>query len=269
MRLLRKVTGGRRLRPVHARRDTGFSGAIGREMLRGIEDALWLSAWSNAMEEAGRGRELPNNITRESADPMPRSVARLARKFASLLVKLNRKSLTQIYEEASRRQGGEIDAEELGYYLTMQGLGHGVSWTDRHKPFSVTIPRGETYASPARGGRWSFDGWVSDRALTKIKGPKPDTAAIRLAQEAARNARMMEHEASKGSMFEHAALTSQDVVLWQRALEAHQVAADAYEEAGDLEEGEEIRSHIRRSRYELDERFAESQRDPSRKRRRR
>lgn len=249
----------------HVRRDTGFSGTVGRAMVRGIEEALWLNAWASGMEEAGRAWELPRSITRETADPMPRSVVRLARSFASLLVKLNRRSLTQIYKEASRRQGEDVDAEELGYYLTMQGLGSGVRWTDHHKSFSVTIPRAEALAI-GRRGRWAFDGWVSDKHTTKIKGPKPDTAAVRRAEEAARYARMAEHEASKGSMFEHASLTSQDVTRWQQSLEAHQVAADAFEEAGDLEEAEEIRSHIRSSRYELERRFAESQRDPATRR---
>ena len=122
-------------------------------MLRGIEDALWLPAWASAMEE--EGSRTPRNITRESADRMPREVTRAARSFAAELVRQNRATLPQIYARASEADGKDVDPEELGYYLTMQALGHGVGWDDNHQPFDVVLPYAEAHAFRDDEG-WDF-----------------------------------------------------------------------------------------------------------------
>ena len=132
--------------------------SLRRDFLRGVEDALWLPAWASAKEE--RRERTPRNITRKTADRMPPTVRTMARKFASTLIRLNDASLEEIYERASQADGGPVDAEELGYYLTMQALGHGVGWEDDHEPFEVRLPRAEAYAHRS-ATRWILDGYVS------------------------------------------------------------------------------------------------------------
>ena len=136
------------------RRDLSRTEVV-RGMLRGIEDALWLPAWADAMEEAGE--RSPRNITRETADPMPAAVSAAARLVAREMQSLNDAGLTDLWRRASEADGREADPEQLGYYLTMQALGHGVSWEDDHRPFKVKLPRMEAHASPSRRrGRWTF-----------------------------------------------------------------------------------------------------------------
>ena len=113
--------------------------AIRRAMLRGIEDALWLPAWASAVDELGE--RTPRHITRETADPAPRDVARAARLIAQRIERDNQASLAALHARASAADGRDADPEELGYYLTMQALGHGVGWTDDHAPFQVVLPQ--------------------------------------------------------------------------------------------------------------------------------
>ena len=155
--MIRRTMRGRK-RSTAGRRDLSRS-EITAGMLQGIEDALWLPAWADAMEEAGQ--RPPQNITRETADPMPAAVGTAARKVAREIARLNGgrlQSLAEVWRRASAADGREADPNELGYYLTMQALGHGVSWEDDHAPFAVKLPRVEANVFPSRRpGRWTFN----------------------------------------------------------------------------------------------------------------
>ena len=97
-----------------SRRDVHRSGSYSTAaFMRGVEDALWLPAWADAVEE--RGERTPRHITRDTADRMPARVRVVARLWASLLVKTNKKSLYQVWLAASQADGREADPEELGY----------------------------------------------------------------------------------------------------------------------------------------------------------
>lgn len=170
---------------------------VSRAMLQGIEDALWLPAWASAAEEEGEA--LPRNITRETAPRGPREVRVLARRYAQLLMRLNHVDLRQIHKDASIADGSResdpeslgyylSDPESLGYYLTMQGLGHGVGWDDDHARFDVRIPGGEVYAVRGRGGRWSLDGYVSDRFKSEMKAFRSPSPAVQKARRAVEHA---------------------------------------------------------------------------------
>jgi hypothetical protein len=124
-------------------------------MLEGILQALWLSAWADAMEEAGE--RVPHHITMESADPPPASAKKLATLYGRALALSNHGTLADIYERAVISEGRRVDPVSLGYYLTMEGLGHGVSWWDDHEEFPVKIPRIEIQAFKHRG-RWTLEG---------------------------------------------------------------------------------------------------------------
>lgn len=149
-------------------RDSGRT-AVGTEMIRGIENALWLPSWADAVETEG-GR-LPRHITRETADPAPPEVKTAARRVAADLVRTNRATLVDLHRRASEADGEDADPEELGYYLTMQALGHGVGWTDDHKPFDVVLPRLETYAIRTDRG-WDFNMSMSRGARTRSIGSR-------------------------------------------------------------------------------------------------
>lgn len=159
-----------------------FSGedeqSIVRDFQRGVEDGLWLLAWASAMEE--EGLPTPRNITRETADPAPRSVSQLARRYMATLARLNRspgraqgrtvigRKILAIVRRAALADGRPINPEELGYYLTMQSLGHGVSWTDDHACFDVIIPTVSAGALRRWPTGWVFHGEVSARFARPI-----------------------------------------------------------------------------------------------------
>lgn len=138
-------------------------------MLRGIEDGLWLPAWADAVEEEG-GR-LPRNIRRETAEPLPTEVKSAARRVAAELVRVNRATLVDLHQRASEADGKEADPEELGYYLTMQGLGTGVRWSDSHEPFDVVVPHLEAHATRADRG-WDFWFDMTRGARTRSVGSR-------------------------------------------------------------------------------------------------
>lgn len=130
--------------------------SIAHDMLEGVLEALWLTAWASAVEENG-GR-LPHHITMETADRPPAAAKKAAKFYARALAHVNGGTLAKIYERASAAEGGGyVDGRALGYYLTMQGMGHGVSWFDDHPEFPVRLPSAEVVAYPTRGGRWGFE----------------------------------------------------------------------------------------------------------------
>ena len=134
---------------------------------RGVEDGLWLNAWASTMEELGLRTE--RNITRDTADPAPHEVTAFARRYMARIALLNPRRgarraiggpIVQLVREAALADGRRVNAEELGFDLTMQSQGHGVSWTDDHACFHVLIPDIDVYAAMThvlRGSRrWHF-----------------------------------------------------------------------------------------------------------------
>ena len=141
---------------------TGRSGRhawVAVDMIRGIEDGIWLSAWASAMEETGRNDEVPRHITRGTAPEVPITGREHARRYALKLICENRATLEELWQRASEADGQDVDAEALGYDLAMQGQGHGVSWFDDHAEFPIEIPRAEWYVSAGRGARWGVEGY--------------------------------------------------------------------------------------------------------------
>lgn len=133
---------------------------VEREMFEGIVDGIWLDAWAQALEEEGKSP--PRSITRETAPPAPESARKLAEAFARNLEEANNTSLLRIYQRASDAEGEDVDAESLGFDLTMQAMGHGISWFDDHAEFNVVLPYLESHAYKS-GRKWFVDGSTSNR----------------------------------------------------------------------------------------------------------
>ena len=147
------------------------------KLIRGIEDGFWLNAWADAMERLRA--PTPQHITRETADPMPPAVTTHALKYLRLLERMNKTTPLRIVAAASLADGQVIDPEALGYYLAMQSQGHGVSWTDDHACFAITLPSSSGYvdgyaARRPRGSRaprlpvWTFYGELDTRFAREL-----------------------------------------------------------------------------------------------------
>lgn len=148
-------------------RDPSSKSPYSSFVLRGIEDALWLPAWSQAAEE--EGDKLPKNITRETAPPMPPETRGHAVRFAAALARANRANLDDIWTRASEAEGHGVDPEELGYYVAMQGIASGVRWDDSHEPFDLLIPALEAHAYRTVGG-WHLQASTSRQLIvSKMK----------------------------------------------------------------------------------------------------
>lgn len=133
----------------------------------GIAEAYWLDAWSSAIEEEGGKLPWPR-INLDTADPMPQTVRRAASFYANAIEVMNGERLGDIILRAEAADGVSIDAHELGYYLTMQAMGHGIAWTDRHDCFPLVLPRTEGHASRTGRRRWRFDHEIAFRLTTTI-----------------------------------------------------------------------------------------------------
>lgn len=137
-----------------ARRQNQTGSNIASQMIDGVVAALWIPAWANFEEE--QGRSFSGQRLEDVAPAPPASVRRAARAWTMKLVQLNKKTLNSIYGDASRAEGYPVDANELGYYLAMQSLGHGVGWGDSHEEFPVRLPHVEAYVTGRRGRSYDF-----------------------------------------------------------------------------------------------------------------
>lgn len=160
------------IRRLRTPRHRGRRPIIENWMIDGVAEGYWLDAWASGMERAGLGRDLPRSITLTSADLPPRTVSRAATLFGAALELANGVRLEALFLRALDADQTDVRPGELGYYLVMQALGHGISWTDDHACFDVLLPRTEAWADPARRGpggtrRWTFGSWVS------VEHPRP------------------------------------------------------------------------------------------------
>lgn len=141
--------------------------SVERYMIQGFLEAVWLDSYMSWAEEHGHGHRtghIPQHVKGLSDIPQapPLAAKKFAKKFAAILVKINRATLTELYKRASRADGHEVDPVALGFYLAMQSAGHGVSWTDSHATFKVLLPSAEWHAYGPKG-RVRVDAIVSER----------------------------------------------------------------------------------------------------------
>lgn len=137
------------------------SSPLERSIADGMARAFHVSAWADREEELGRlrgGQELM-----DVAPPTTEEAKQEAWKLIGSMETANGMNLPAIFAQALIADGkttkdlpegwvsvAEDNAEEFGHYMAMQSLGHGVSWFDDHKEF--TIPqvsgRGKKFVVP-------------------------------------------------------------------------------------------------------------------------
>jgi hypothetical protein len=141
-------------------------------MLLGFLEAIWLDSYMSWADEHGLDYttgHIPQHVRGLSDIPqaVPTSAKRLAKKYASILVKMNRASLTELWRRASRADGERADPVKLGFHLAMQSAGHGISWTDDHERFDVSLPTIDWRAYGPKG-RVKVEGSMSERLGRKL-----------------------------------------------------------------------------------------------------
>jgi len=137
------------------------SSPLERMIADGMARAFHVSAWADREEELGR---LPGGMElMDIAPPTTEEAKQEAWKLIGAMEAANGMNLPAIYAQALIADGkttkdlpegwvsvAEDNAEEFGHYMAMQSLGHGVSWFDDHKEF--TIPqvsgRGKKFVVP-------------------------------------------------------------------------------------------------------------------------
>lgn len=124
-------------------------------MIEGMARAFFVCEWSDNEERAGRLNYPSGTELMDVAPETPRGAYDAAQRFAEHLEAANRTSLSVILWNASRADGNDPWADykipdsyarDLGHYLAMQAMGHGVSWFDDHARFEIKVPYFEPHA---------------------------------------------------------------------------------------------------------------------------
>lgn len=122
---------------------------------------LWALAWADAMEEAGRSREMSGKEITHIMPPVPPLAYRCAERIAGEIEgwvgaqygHVGGRSLHVMFTDAWKEHTGAARAREgasdedrvrFGECLVYQYVGHGVSWTDDHNGPALRIPHGES-----------------------------------------------------------------------------------------------------------------------------
>jgi hypothetical protein len=124
--------------------------------MNGLARTLWVLAWGDAMDEAGRGRELSgqdlNEIAPETPDAAYFQAYRVAGKIEQangvgslyvILAAAARAEIENCSEEAQDDFTNE-HAERFGDCLAHMAMGTGVSWFDSHPKIVLTVNDGMT-----------------------------------------------------------------------------------------------------------------------------
>ncbi len=115
---------------------------------------LFVCAWADAIEEAGRARSGGDFMA--DAPATPEEALKAAKKLAALFRKENGVDMAELLKRATEADPYDFDFEDpdeddleylrtFGHYMAMSALGHGVCWDDDHATFEVKEPHFEYY----------------------------------------------------------------------------------------------------------------------------
>jgi hypothetical protein len=113
-------------------------------IINGMARILFVLEWSDREDE--QGRHYPGQALEHVAPETPREAFDAAHNLAGRFEQLNGMALVRLLRQAADADGRKPDdryADDFGHYITMQALGHGVSWFDDHARFPIRFPRFE------------------------------------------------------------------------------------------------------------------------------
>jgi hypothetical protein len=111
------------------------------DIVQSIARTLFVNAWADREEELGRshgGQELFDIAPKTS-----RAAQDDAWRLVGMFEALNHMNIWAISAKVLKGAGlpdNEKNQAELGYLLTMEALGHGVSWMDDHDDHGLEVP---------------------------------------------------------------------------------------------------------------------------------
>lgn len=105
-----------------------------QDVIEGASRALYVSAWADAMEE--KGKTFPGEELMDVAPETSPEAKQSALKLIQSVEEENGVDLAEFLEE----NFPEEDPEEFGFYLAMQAIGSGASWSDDHEEHNLKIP---------------------------------------------------------------------------------------------------------------------------------
>ena len=110
------------------------------EVLFGMSRSLWAEAWTQEMETQGHGDELRGEIT-DLMPMVPSSADENAEDLAKKIEASNKIDFDSFVPPGIDLEDWDSKmANEFGWYLVMQMLGHGVSWSDDHEDHDLKLP---------------------------------------------------------------------------------------------------------------------------------
>ncbi len=109
-----------------------------KEILDGMARAMFVDRW--VWQEEEDGRTYPGQDLMNCAPETPHEAEAAALYLAGMIDQANGTTLHCIAAAAVRAEGKAIDESELGHYLAMMAMGHGVSWFDDHATFPLVVP---------------------------------------------------------------------------------------------------------------------------------
>lgn len=120
--------------------------SVRSEIVDGIAEILWGSAWAGHVEEHDC-ENLSGVQIEEVMPPIPKDAHKYARDWADGVEKANKKKLDSLYDEAMEAneregQGGgpQSSPTAFGNDLAYMIMGAGVTWFDHNAEFDLEVP---------------------------------------------------------------------------------------------------------------------------------
>ena len=115
-----------------------------QDIIEGAAKAFFVPAWAVYQDEIGGENPGPGGNWMDIAPEPPKAAYDAARRFIHQVAAENGFVRGSDMLQSVAIQDGAVPdaeyAEELGYYLVMQSLGHGVSWADDHEDHGFRLP---------------------------------------------------------------------------------------------------------------------------------
>ena len=131
------------------RRQAQSSSPYEDDLIEGLAHALWADAWLSGWEEAqedGYVDDVPWPMGAQLEQYIPNTPEKALDEAKQVFSEIQAKNLDVDWAAfvPEGEDPGTFKAYDFGYYLGMEYMGHGVSWSDDHEDHGLAIPYGET-----------------------------------------------------------------------------------------------------------------------------